>query len=402
MPNTPPAAPGVASRLAAFLRAGPAKAPDYAKRPAGPLVWLHFPTETPPEPVQELCQMLCARHKGLACLLSSNEETVWRDAKNTFVTRLPNDTALSVEDFLNHWQPDLLLWADPIFQLRVLQRFKSHKKPMFLINMPVLDLSRRSIRRTVNTVLAQFDRAQVVSSGAAERLQSLGYPAEKIVKAVPISEMAWPLPDDETMRRAIATGLGPRPIWCAPHLRISELSVISNAHHIARKSFPTAALIIVPAAGEDVGEISRILRSGGWRVSTDNPASPVDPQCDILLASSPKVLGVWYRLASVCVMGGSFNGPASCDPFEAVALGSAVICGAITFPHGARFRQLAKGSALVRVDNPANLGASLASILAPDKSAELATAGWRVGSEGVEALTQIANLVDTVIPQGQT
>ncbi len=337
--------------------------------------------------------MLSEQFDGLHCLITATDISRWQKFDTLTVVQIPPDQTAAIDGFYNHWMPDMLLWADPVIQARILQKYKSGNRPMFLINMPVIDLSRRSYRRNIGNVLGQFDQAQVISNVAAERLQSLGFPAEKIAQVLPMSEMAWPLPDNEARRRAVAEALGPRPVWCCAHLRMSELSIISNCHHLARKSFPTAMLILVPALNEDVKEIIRILSAEGWRVLRDDTEKPIDRQCEILVTNGPESLGIWYRLASVSIMGGSLNGPASCDPFEATALGSAVICGLITFPHGARYRQLANGNALARVEDLSQLGNCLTNTLAPDKSAQLATAAWTVGSEGVEALSQIIELV---------
>ncbi len=390
---------GVASRLAAFLRASPALPTAFVRRPKGRLIWLHLPDDMPTGPIRELCKILCEQFENQTCLITATNPEKWQIIEHATIVQLPIDHAGTVDEFLDHWQPDCLLWADPEFHVRILQRFGASEKPMFLINLPVLDLSRRSMRRAASSVLNQFDHAQVISAVAMERLVGLGYPAEKITQVLPISEMAWPMKDHESRRRAMSTALGPRPIWCAAHLPMAELSAISTAHHLVRKSFPTAALILVPALGEDIKEITRILTADGWRVGPDLAGTPPDGQCEIMVTDGPSELAVWYRMASVSVMGGSLNGPASCDPFEASALGSAVVCGPISFPHAGRYRQLVKGNAVVKVEDPAELAAGLVTALAPDRCAELATAAWQVGSEGVEALAKIVDLVDSVFPK---
>ena len=397
MVNKPPSGNGVASRLAAFLRPSPSAPATFSKRPKGKLIWLHLSDDVPAGPVHELCQMLSQQFEGTKCLITTNSPEKFRVIENALVTPLPIDHATNLEDFFEHWNPDLLLWADQQFQPRILQVFTQRKRPMFLINLAELDLSRRGSRRIASSILDSFDLAHVTSKSARDTLVGLGLPAVKIVEVAPMSEMARPMPDNENRRRAIAAGLGPRPIWCAAHMRMAELSSISTAHHIARKSFPTALLVLVPADGEDVKEIVRILSTDGWRVVSENTSTTTDRQSEILVANGPADLGIWYRLASVSVMGGSVNGPVSCDPFEAVALGSAVICGPITFPHGDRYRQLEQEGALARVSETSTLGACLTQTLAPDQSASLATAGWAVGSEGVEALLQIVDLVKSAL-----
>lgn len=342
--------------------------------------------------------MLTTQFEGTNCLLSVAEPDKWKALENVSVTAFPEDHIASVEQFLNHWQPDVLLWADPVMRPRLLQSYANTKKPMFLIDLFSVDVSRRGARRAISSILSQFEKAQVTSDTAARQLAGLGFASEKTKRVPPISCIAWPLPDDESHRRKASAVIGPRPIWCAAHIHMSELSTISNAHHQARKSFPTAVLILVPSDSKDVKEMLRILSADGWRVDLDGAETRSDQQCEVIITNGPVNLGVWYRLASVSIMGGSLNGPTSSDPFKAAALGSAVISGPVTFPHAARYEQLSKGGAVVQAEDILQIGTVLTATLAPDRSAELATAAWDVSSEGIEALTHITELVSSVFP----
>jgi len=386
----------VTARLTAFLRPSPSAPDAYPERPEGRLIWIHVPQDMPTGPIRELCQIINTQIDDVNCLITADNPDKWQIVEHALIAHLPVDQHAAVGVFLDHWQPDLLLWADRIFRARVLQQFKTSQNPMFLINLPVLDLSRRSLRRSVSSILVQFDAAQVVSAAASERLVSLGFDATKIEQVLPVSEMAWPLKDNDK-RRSLAAALGPRPIWCAARLNLSELNTISKIHRRLRKSFPRAVLALIPAEPADGREMIRILSAGGWRVASETGDNQPDRQTDIVVTAGPESLGCWLRLASLALMGGSIAGPEACDPFEAAALGSAIVCGPNTFPFASRYQQLLDGGALVRVAELESLAEQMVNTFAPDRSAELATSAWRVGSEGAAALEKIVDLANSVL-----
>ena len=75
-----------------------------------------------------------------------------------------------------------------------------------------------------------------------------------------------------------------------------------------------------------------------------------DPEADdqVLIAEDSYEMGLWYRLAPVCFMGGTlFEGPSlpPRHPFEPAALGSAIIHGPLPGPHAAEWIQLDGASA---------------------------------------------------------
>ena len=108
-------------------------------------------------------------------------------------------------------------------------------------------------------------------------------------------------------------------------------------------------------------------------------------------------MGLWYRLAPVCFMGGTLlpgPGAAPRHPFEPAALGSAIIHGPLTEAHSAEWTQLDGASAARMVADPAGLSRAVADLSAADQAAMLAGNAWAVSTGGAAVLRRIA---DTVI-----
>ena len=119
----------------------------------------------------------------------------------------------------------------------------------------------------------------------------------------------------------------------------------------------------------------------------------------ILVVDNPAEYGLWYRLAPVTFLGGSLtgNGP-SRDPFEAAALGSAILHGPRTGRFGPAFARLGPARATRAVASATDLADALGDLLSPDRAARLAQSAWAVVSEGSEVtdalLGQIRSLMD--------
>ncbi|NNE86632.1 MAG: 3-deoxy-manno-octulosonate cytidylyltransferase, partial [Silicimonas sp.] len=115
----------------------------------------------------------------------------------------------------------------------------------------------------------------------------------------------------------------------------------------------------------------------------------------VLIADVPDEMGLWYRLAPTTFVGGTFDpsGPTS-DPFDPAALGSAVLHGPETSATPARFERLAHANASLLVKDAAELGIAIKSLLAPDKAATLAQAGWATTTESAPVIERMVELMD--------
>lgn len=389
----------VTSRLAALLRSETGGVVNDIDRPEGIVVWIHMPKDAPTGPIAELCRTLSRKIEGSTCLLTMPAPVDSRSCENAIVRALPSEQNSGINAFLDHWRPDILLWGDQVFQTRVIQRGKARGLPMYLVNLPTLDLSRRFLRRSIAITLGHFKQALVTDQASANRLQELGFPAEKIRQMPSLCEVALPLPDDELRRKSLTAVFDARATWCAAFIRMDELKFIINAHKQAQKSIPGLGLIIVPAKGEPVDEMRGGLIDAGLSVQRVRKDAIIKRQSEVLLCEDGDETGIWYRMATVSFMGGSICGPQSADPFHAVALGSAVICGSITAPYQDKFRKMFMGEAVVSPDTAAQLGEVLIETLAPDRSATLAMAAWAVGSEGVDAVDAVVELAITALEQ---
>ncbi len=378
-----PSGGGISALLRA-VRGGRAPLPP---RPEGRLVWLHLPQEVPADSVVALRLAL----EDFSVLVTQN--TV--EKPGPLYVALPSGRRAGLDQFIAHWQPDILLWGAPDNGLSVVRRADKAGVKLLFADLSEQGLSPGFRGRQLTEFLHYFTHVLLGKTASISWFKKHGLRDEQIVHCNPLAEIAAALPENEALFRQVSGALGPRPIWCAAGVSRGETGAILAAHRHAVKAVPNLLLVLVPRAAADV--ILAQVQADGWRVSVVCPevvsGGPLDPKSEILLAQNTRELPTWMRLATVSYMGGTLYGPEAADPFAAVAVGSAVLCGPMQAPFTHRYARLKAAGGLAFAETNGALPAQLVAALAPDRSATLAMQGWAVGSEGAETVQIVAREV---------
>ncbi|MEM6896072.1 MAG: 3-deoxy-D-manno-octulosonic acid transferase, partial [Pseudomonadota bacterium] len=126
----------------------------------------------------------------------------------------------------------------------------------------------------------------------------------------------------------------------------------------------------------------------------------IDSEDQVLIADLPDEYGLWYRLAPLCYLGGTFMGLPNRNPFEPAALGSAVLHGPHPCFFAPNFDALSAAGASRVLQVPEELGPALVSLSAPDQCAQLAHAAWDVSSQGAEVTDRVIGLIRRAVRDG--
>jgi 3-deoxy-D-manno-octulosonic-acid transferase len=140
--------------------------------------------------------------------------------------------------------------------------------------------------------------------------------------------------------------------------------------------------------------MERALGDAGLRVARRAEGEEPGEGTQVFLADGPGEMGLWLRLAPLAFLGGTL--PGGCggrNPFEAAALGAALIHGPNLAPHGEAWGRLGASGASRRVADGAELGRAVEALLAPDRAARMAHAGWDVATKGAEVANRVADLI---------
>jgi len=391
--------PPALSVYLALARLRPGTPPEEGARPPGPLAWIH--AQEPGRPGGLAALAALARHlgdeEGVACLLTvppGAEIPVLPGDPTALVRHAPTESLASIRPFLAHWAPDVLLWVGGALRPALLAEARM---PRLLVEgAPGADLLLRGNRvpGLARATVPLVDRAVVGDADALARLRRAGLPEGRAAIAPALGEPPPILPCNERERRDLASTLGSRPVWLAGDLPLSELPEVIAAQRAASRSAHRLLVIVAPRDPAEAPAMARMIGEDGLRVAVRADGDEPEEAAEAYLVEGTGEMGLWLRLAPLSYVGGTLEGgQGGRDPFEAAALGSAILHGPRTAPWEAHWRRLTAAGAARLVRTGAELGAAVESLLAPDRVAAMALGAWDVATQGPEAVAGVARMI---------
>ncbi len=301
-------------------------------------LWVHAVSLGETRAASALIAALREREPGLRLLLTHSTAT-GREAGAALLrdgdaqTWLPYDTPGAVRRFLRHWQPRVgVLMETEVWP--VLQREAERAGlPMVLANARLSEKSLRQGQRfaaLMRPAARRMALALAQTEADAARLRLMGAPRV---------DVAGNLKYDIAMDPALiargqtwAAQLG-RPVLMLAVSREGEEAALLAEW--ARRPAPRPLLAIVPRHPQRFDEIAALIQGAGFtlaRRSTWGDTPPAEAlQADVWLGDSMREMPLYYGLATVALLGGSFEPLGGQNLIEAAACGCPVLAGPHTF-----------------------------------------------------------------------
>ncbi len=246
----------------------------------------------------------------------------------------PIDTVRAVRAFLDHWSPDVAAFAELDFWPRLMVETHRRGIPMVLVNsrMPEKNFSHRHrIAGITRDLIQMFGHLLVQDVESRERFIALGAHPEDVEVAGVLKSVARPLPADEAELEALRNKIAGRRVWLAAATWSTEHQIVAEAHEMVRRNVPGALLIVAPRQPKDFDRAEADFQARFAHVSRRSRGEPISAETEVYLADSIGEMGLWYRLAPISFIGHSLDpadeGLEGKNPFEAAALGSAILHG---------------------------------------------------------------------------
>jgi 3-deoxy-D-manno-octulosonic-acid transferase len=319
-------------------------------RPDGYLVWIHAASVGESLSMLPLIERLADEKPGGHVLITTGTVTsaaimAERLPGGAFHQYVPVDRPGYVNRFLEHWRPDLALWAESEFWPNLISSITAKKIPLILINGRISPASFSGWRRfpgLIAGLLAGFDLCLGQTEGDADRLRSLGAKDAKCVGNIKFA--APPLPADRDDLAKWTRGLAGRPRWLAASTHAGEEKIAGEIHRKLKSRHPGLLTLIVPRHPGRGPAVRRELGNDGLCVALRSASDAITRQTDVYIADTMGELGTFFRLAGVVFMGkslialggqggGNMGGQ---NPLEPARLGCAVLFG----PHMANFTEI--------------------------------------------------------------
>ncbi len=381
-------------------RREPGPGAQRAQRPAGGLVWLHAPSEDQASPMLALARRLI-EDDGVAVLMTCPLDLPPRGG--VIHQPPPTDTPGEARAFLDHWRPDIVVFAEGELRPAVLHETADRRIPLLLVNGRTPHFLRERdawYPGLMRSALGRFSQICAVDEAAARQFRKAGATLSSVAVTGRMEDESAALPCLEAERAALARLLAARPVWFAAGLPPAEEAAVIAAHRATLQQAHRLLLIVMPADPANAEPLAQRLEDKeGWVVARRMREEEPDAAVEVFVADNPAEYGLWYRLAPLTFLGGSLSGTGPTrNPMEPAALGSAILHGPRTGRFGTIFGRLGAARATRAVASTSDLADSLGDLLAPDRAARLAQAAWAVASDGAEVterlLVQVRSLMD--------
>jgi 3-deoxy-D-manno-octulosonic-acid transferase len=366
------------------------------ERPEGRVVWCHGVGAEDLAAIEALIPRL-AQAAGEPCAIVATTPGPI-DAPvgaGTLHQIAPGDSPAAATRFADHWRPDLGIVCGPSIHPALLKSLKSRGVPVLWVNAVWERSGHRWRRWADDTRMSDFHRIFPATRRDADELRQSGVAPERIEVRGLLREAPVPLTCNEGERDALARRLASRPVWLATTVTPTTVDDVEAAHRSASRLSHRLLLVAVPEAASEGAELAAAFESKGWTVGRRSAGHRLDSETQVYIADVEGEMGLWYRLAPVTFLAATLDplaaGP---SPFDAAALGSAVVHGPHHGIHKARFERLSLAGASRQIGAGADLGPLLTELLAPDKTAALAEAAWRVTSDGAPVADRV---IETLI-----
>ncbi|PVA10059.1 3-deoxy-D-manno-octulosonic acid transferase [Pelagivirga sediminicola] len=381
------------------------------ERPAGAVIWGHATSLEHANALVQLVERLSAQRGntpgvsggGLHLLLTTGADVQLPAHARALTIHQPleGDAAVTADAFLGHWRPDVCLWTGGDLRPALLTAADDAGVPLILVDAEASLLERSSWRwlpDVTRLLLGRFRTIMARSEPTARALRRMGVSEDRLTVTGLFQEGAIALPYDEALRDEMAVTLRGRPIWLAAMLHHAELDIVLAAHRQASRLSHRLILIVVPEDLSEAEAFRDTLRQGKWRHTIWSQGGMPNEATQVLLADTRGDMGLWYRLATISLMGSSLKpGMSGSDPNEPAAHGSAIVYGPNVGRYLPSYKRYAGAGGARIVRDADTLAAALAHLIAADRSATMAHAAWEVATAGAKVTDHIIDMLQDML-----
>ncbi|WP_296423515.1 glycosyltransferase N-terminal domain-containing protein [Yoonia sp.] len=334
-------------------------------RPDGPLIWLHGVGLGEVLSLRGLITRLAdARPDASFLVTSTTAASAQVFAKNlpprTLHQFLPIDAPPYRRRFLDHFRPDLCVWAEQDIWPGFVSDAARRGIPQAVIAARMNAKSHRAHHRArslYRDLYRAMARVTAQDSATAGHLTQLGARGPVAITGS-LKPGAVPLACDCAELHLIAGAFAGRTVWAvAPSHRADE-DIALAAHDLLRQTDPTALLIIAPRFPDRRDAIAAACHLPLKRRSRGELPDIDDA---IWLCDTFGDLGLIYRLTPTVLIGGTFDNTAGHNPWEAAALHTAILHGPCVGNFATDFAMLDDVNAARRVNDAPQLAQAVQS-----------------------------------------
>ncbi len=336
-------------------------------RPEGPLFWMHGASVGETTMLLPLIDKVLAEYPSANILVTSGTTTsaellAKRLSARAFHQYIPLDTPTAVEAFLDHWSPDVALWAESEIWPNLILQTKARQIPMALINARMSDKSLQGWVKRQKSAQPLFGCFDLILAGDEATANGLSWLlGEDIESSGSLKEAAPKLPVNEAELTRLKTQIGQRPVWCAASTHKGEEEIILAAHKKIRAQHPDALLILALRHPERMEEVSALVSN--VEMSIRSQGKDLNAFSEIFLFDTIGEMGLAYSLSDITFVCGSLvKGLMGHNPLEPARFSNAVLTGAYISSFADSYMSMIAFDAAQRILSPDMVGQAVSDL----------------------------------------
>ena len=339
-----------------------------APRPEGRLIWLHAvgvgEVLALPALITALSKILDKQAIPFHFLITTSALTsarAWEKnpVKNTTHQFLPLDFHRFNRRFLNHWHPDIAIWAERDVWPGMTHALARRGIPQVIVNgrMDAASYRAKSAWRGLfGAVYRVFDWIDVQDEQSLQHFASLGVEREKLHCSGSLKTSGPALADLPLQRAEWLAHLGKTRLWLGASTHKGEEAVVLSA----QMGVTNRALLLAPRTPHRAEEVYYIAIGLGLSACLIKDGLPPSEPYDVYIETQIGQMGLWYRLADFAFVGGSLCAVGGHNPYEPARLDCAIMHGAEVSNFAEDYRVFDAKGAAVLVSDSADIARVLA------------------------------------------
>jgi 3-deoxy-D-manno-octulosonic-acid transferase len=300
-------------------------------RPDGPLIWVHAASDGETIAVVSLVEHFLSL--GVWVVLTTHTVSSADTCRERLGDRVihqyvPLDLKPALARFLDHWHPDLAIFAESEIWPMTILELKARRIPQVLVSARLSDRAFASWKKRSWIAEALFENfAMVVAQSDidAERFLALG--ARPVSVGGNLRTDVSPLLVGELELRRVRNEIGARPLWTAFATCEGEEAVAGEVHALLKHRHPDILTVVVPRSRQRGDALEEQLTALGLNVSRRGRKDRITPKTHVLLGDTAGEAGLYLRLGDIVFLGNSLLKGGGENPLDAVMLGNAVLAG---------------------------------------------------------------------------
>ena len=302
-------------------------------------LWIHAVSLGETRAAAILLERLRQRQPGLRVLLTHGTATGWSEGERLLRAGdqqawLPWDTPGAVRRFLAHFQPSAGVLMETEVWPNLVAECRARGVPLVLANARLSGKSlsqARRLSRLSRPAYASLRAVWAQTEADAQRLAQAGATVKGVFGNLKFD--AAPDPAQLEQGRAWRAACG-QPVVMFASSREGEEAQFLALVQVRRTSSPATPAVrwlLVPRHPQRFDEVAALALSQGFTVSRRSEWAAGPAPADIWIGDSLGEMALYYGMADVALLGGSFEPLGGQNLIEAAACGCPVVMGPHTF-----------------------------------------------------------------------